>query len=29
LWFIIEFVVQMWECRRQGAVQSTGAGDKP
>ena len=29
LWFILEFVVQMWECRRQGAVQPTGAGDKP
>jgi hypothetical protein len=29
LWFILEFVVQMWACRRQGAVQPTGAGDKP
>jgi hypothetical protein len=28
-WFILEFVVQMWERRRQGAVQPTGAGDKP
>ena len=28
-WFILEFVVQMWECRRQRALQPTGAGDKP
>jgi hypothetical protein len=29
LWFILEFVVQMRECRRQSALQPTGAGDKP
>ena len=29
LWFILEFVVQRWECRRQRSVQPTGAGDKP
>jgi hypothetical protein len=29
LWFILEFVVQMCERRRQSALQPAGAGDTP